>query len=77
MIKIQSAVQDIVMKEFEAYFALTNGYMNMSSYAYRIRPKVEELTKKQTTIASLGIMHQQNCRLPLLPCGRCPLPPPH
>ena len=55
MIKIQPIVRDIVLKEFEAYFALTNGYMNMSSYAYQIRPKVELLTKKQITIASLVV----------------------
>lgn len=55
MIKIQSAVRDIVLKELEAYFALTNGYMNMSSYAHRIRREVEKLTKKQTTIASLVV----------------------
>jgi len=55
MIKIQPIVRDIVMGELEAYFALTNGYMNMSSYAYQIRPKVEELTKKKVTIASLVV----------------------
>ena len=55
MIKIQSAVRDIVISEIEAYFALTNGYMNMSSYAHRIKPKVESLTKKNTTIASLVV----------------------
>ncbi len=55
MIKIQPIVRDIVMKELEAYFALTNGYMNMSSYAHRIKPKVEALTKKQLTIASLVV----------------------
>ena len=55
MIKIQPAVRDIVMREIEAYFALTHGYMNMSSYAYRIRPKVESLTKKKVTIASLVV----------------------
>ena len=55
MIKIQSAVKEIVLKELEAYFALTNGYMNMSSYAHRIRKEVEKLTKKQTTIASLVV----------------------
>ena len=55
MIKIQSAVRDIVLGEIEAYFALTHGYMNMSSYAHRIKPKVELLTKKQTTIASLVV----------------------
>ncbi|MFA6256752.1 MAG: hypothetical protein WCT29_00370 [Candidatus Paceibacterota bacterium] len=55
MIKIQPIVREIVKKEFEAYLALTNGYMNMSSYAYRIKPKVEELTKKQVTITSLVV----------------------
>jgi aspartokinase len=48
-------VRDIVLREFEAYFALTNGYMNMSSYAYKIKPKVEELTKKRVTITSLVV----------------------
>lgn len=55
MIKIQPVVRDIVMSELEAYFALTNGYMNMSSYAYRIRDKVELLTKKPVSIASLVV----------------------
>ena len=55
MIKIQPVVRDIVLQEFEAYVALSNGYMNMSSYAYRIRPKVESLTKKKITIASLVV----------------------
>src|SRR5437016_1139694 len=55
MIKIQPIVRDIVMRELEAYFALSNGYMNMSSYAHRIKPKVEALTKKQVTITSLVV----------------------
>lgn len=55
MIKIQPIVREIVLEEFEAYFALTNNYMNMSSYAYRIRPKVELLAKKKITIASLVV----------------------
>jgi hypothetical protein len=55
MIKIQPIVRDIVMRELEAYFALSNGYMNMSSYAYRIKPEVEALTKKQVTITSLVV----------------------
>lgn len=55
MIKIQPIVREIVLKELEAYFALSNGYMNMSSYAYRIKPKVEMLTKKQVTITSLVV----------------------
>ncbi len=41
--------------ELEAYFTLTNGYMNMSSYAYRIRPTVEARAKKQVTITSLVV----------------------
>lgn len=55
MIKIQSTVRDIVLGEIEAYFALTHGYMNMSSYAHRIRGEVERLTKKQVTVASLSV----------------------
>ena len=55
MIKIQPIVREIVLKELEAYTALLNGYMNMSSYAYQIRGRVQELTKKQITIASLVV----------------------
>ena len=55
MIKIQPIVRDIVLGEVEALFALTNGYMNMSSYAYQIRGRVENLTKKKITIASLVV----------------------
>lgn len=55
MIKIQPVVKDIILSEVEACFALTNGYMNMSSYAYKIRPRVELLTKKKVTIASLVV----------------------
>ena len=55
MIKIQPIVRDIVMGEMEAYFALTNGYMNMSSYAHRIRPIVQARAKKQVTITSLVV----------------------
>ncbi|HBB49627.1 TPA: hypothetical protein DEQ22_01495 [Candidatus Nomurabacteria bacterium] len=55
MIKIQSITRDIIMGDLEAYTALTNGYMNMSSYAYHIRPRVESLAKKETTIASLVV----------------------
>ncbi|MEK7140452.1 MAG: hypothetical protein AAB815_01570 [Patescibacteria group bacterium] len=55
MIKIHPIVRDIVLGEIEAYFALTNGYMNMSSYAHRILPLVEARTKKQVTITSLVV----------------------
>ena len=55
MIKIQPIVRDIVLKELEAYIALTEGYMNMSSFAYRIRPEVEILAKKKVTITSLVV----------------------
>src|SRR3989344_5489680 len=39
----------------EAYYALTSGYMNMSSYAQRIRPAVETLCKKQVAVNSLVV----------------------
>ena len=55
MIKIQPIVRDIVLGEIEAYIALSNGYMNMSSYAHKIRPMVEALTKKQVTINGLVV----------------------
>jgi hypothetical protein len=55
MIKIQPIVREIVLKEFEAYTALANNYMNMSSYAHRIRPEVEERTKKKATITSIVV----------------------
>lgn len=55
MIKIQPIVRDIVLKELEAYIALTEGYMNMSSYAHKIRPIVEISAKKKVTITSLVV----------------------
>lgn len=55
MIKIQPIVRDVVLKELEAYIALTEGYMNMSSYAHKIRPIVEIFTKKKVTITSLVV----------------------
>src|SRR3989338_190113 len=55
MIKIQPIVREIVLRELEAYISLSNGYMNMSSYAHRIKPKVEALAKRSTTIASLVV----------------------
>lgn len=55
MIKIHPIVRDIVLGEIEACFALTNGYMNMSSYAHRIRSLVETRAKKQVTITSLVV----------------------
>lgn len=55
MIKIQDVVRDIVMSELEAYLVLTSGYMNMSSYAYRIKERVEDKSKKQVTIPSLVV----------------------
>lgn len=55
MIKIQPIVRNIVLRELEAYFAITNGYMNMSSYAHRIKPEVESVVKKSVTITSLVV----------------------
>ncbi|MSU44759.1 hypothetical protein EXS45_01075 [Candidatus Nomurabacteria bacterium] len=55
MIKIQPIVREILLEELEAQFALVNGYMNMSSYAHRIRVTVEERAKKPVTITSLVV----------------------
>jgi len=55
MLKIQPLVREIVLGEVEAYTALTSGYMNMSSYAYRIRAKVEERAQKKATITSIVV----------------------
>jgi hypothetical protein len=55
MIKIQPIVKEIILKELEAYIALSEDYMNMSSYAYKIRPEIEKLTKKKVTITSLVV----------------------
>ena len=55
MIKIQPIVREIVLGEIEAYFALANNYMNMSSYAHRIKGAVESRAKKQVTITSLVV----------------------
>lgn len=48
-------MRDIVLGELEAYVALTEGFMNMSSYAHRIRPRAEERAKKSVTITSLVV----------------------
>lgn len=55
MIKIQPIVRSLVLKEPEASYALTHGFMNMSGYADRIRPEVERLTKKAVTQTSLVV----------------------
>jgi aspartokinase len=55
MIKIHPIVREIVLGELEAVFALTHGYMNMSSYAHQIKPQVEQLTKKKVTTTSLVV----------------------
>lgn len=55
MIKIHPIVREVLLGEMEALFALTNGYMNMSSYAHRIKPRVEEMTRKPVTITSLVV----------------------
>ena len=55
MIKIQHIVREIILKEPEAYHSLTNGYINMSSYAHRIKREVELNVKKSVTITSLVV----------------------
>lgn len=48
-------MRDIVEREPEAAFALSNGFMNMSQYAGRIRSEVEARTKKSVTQTSLVV----------------------
>jgi hypothetical protein len=55
MKNIQSAAREIVLSDMDAYSALTNGYMNMSSYADQIKPTVENLTLKQITTNALVV----------------------
>ncbi len=55
MLKIQPIVEEIILGELEAFVALTNGYMNMSSYAHKIKPEVEARTKKSVKITSLVV----------------------
>lgn len=55
MIKIQSVVRDIIRADIEARAALLHGYMNLSQYAVRIRPKVESLSKKEATINGIVV----------------------
>lgn len=55
MIKIHSVVRDILLEEMEAVYALTQGYMNMSSFAHRIRKEVAARSKKSVTITSLVV----------------------
>jgi hypothetical protein len=55
MKNIQSAAREIVLSDMDAYSALTNGYMNMSSYAEQIKPIVENLTFKQITTNALVV----------------------
>lgn len=55
MLKIHPIVKNIILGEIEAYNALTGGYMNMSGYASRIKPMVEEETKKEVTTNSIVV----------------------
>lgn len=55
MIKIHNIVREILMADVEAGAALSNGYMNMTSYAEQIRPEVKYLTKKEVTLTSIVV----------------------
>lgn len=55
MIKIHPILREIIKNDLEAYVALVNGYMNMSSYAATVKPIVEAKTKKQVTVNSLVV----------------------
>ncbi|MFM2383683.1 MAG: hypothetical protein RIQ72_255 [Candidatus Parcubacteria bacterium] len=55
MIKIQDIVANIVRNEPEAYYALSQGYMNFSAYAAYIHPKVEKMCKKKVLKQSIVV----------------------
>lgn len=55
MIKISEAVADIVSRSFEASVMLQQGCLNLSAYAKRIRPEIEERTKKEVQTGSIVI----------------------
>ena len=55
MLKVSEIVKDLVLKSEIALTSLRGGYLNLSAYAKKIRPEVEELTKKSVTNGSIVI----------------------
>lgn len=54
MIKIQDIVEEIVLSDEEALYALSKGFMNLSAYAKDIQKEVEDKTYKE--VKSTGIV---------------------
>lgn len=54
MIKINEVVENIIYSEEEALYSLSQGFMNLSAYAKRIRKEVERRTKKD--VKTTGIV---------------------
>ena len=71
MIKIQDVVRDIVYKEEEALYALSQGYMNLSAYAKRIQKEVADISWKDVkasgiVVALSRLQKDLHGRLPLV-----------
>jgi hypothetical protein len=55
MISIQSAIEQVIKSDAEAYIALKRGIINFSQYAHDIHGKVEDLCKKEVRHGSIVI----------------------
>ena len=55
MIPIQQVVEKILIEDEEALSAFTQGYMNFSGYAARIKKEVERRTKKEVRFGSIVV----------------------
>jgi aspartokinase len=55
MITVADAIKEILNKTDFAEESLQNGVLNISAFARIIHPKVEELTKKEVSIASINM----------------------
>lgn len=55
MRKIQDSVRDILFRNEEALYAISNGFMNLSAYAKQIRKEVEAKTTKDVQPAGIVV----------------------
>ncbi len=55
MIKISEAVHQVILKDEIAFEAARNGILNLSAYAEKIKPQIEEYTMKDIKIGSIVV----------------------
>ncbi|MFA7285387.1 MAG: hypothetical protein WC011_00865 [Candidatus Paceibacterota bacterium] len=55
MIKIHDIVHSVLLSDEEALSAISNGYMNLSQYAWKIQKEVESKTKKEVGIPGIVV----------------------